>query len=447
MSLLTRVLDAISGAPPPLKQPGKTGAFIAGDSYGSNLPIYFPDLYTAYKNSADVFRAVDVIAKSVGKKGYYCTDLSGKDDPAAADLRRFETFVRGGDGTGSIRRIIHNTVQALEIAGNFYWVFTKNLAGDDIVQWDTMLPQYVRLLADSFGTPVAYNQALPGRPLVEFEPSEVVHVKLSSDPEFELFGLSPLDIIIRTEVIADLAAAVSNRKMFENDQIPPIMYIFEEQISDDEIKALRQELKTNHSGANNRHRNLYLRGIKDVKPLAIKNMDAEFVSLRSLATEKVCAAYGVPKSILGYRDTSYGGSATASVMDQRALYELTIEPMERLLEDVINRQVLPRLGIDAMLFHFQPTSTEDIDKIHEYAREDAKNAIITANEARQKIGLDKVADPYADDLLLHTPQGAIRLGDIIGEATPSTVSGKQLRSDVAALSATKAFLDDLDHAA
>lgn len=437
MSLLSRALDVLTKKDPPRK----TGVAI-GDHYGSNLPTYFPDLYTAYKNSADVFRAVDVIAKSVGKKGYIFTDLTGKGDPNQSEVKKFEAFARGPYGTGSVRSVIHKTTQALSIAGNFYWVLTKSQRGKEIVEWNTMLPQYVRLMSDKFGQPISYHQAIPGQEMVAFEPEEIVHVKASADPEFELFGISPLDIIIRTEVIADLAAAISNRKMFENDQIPPIMYIFEDFIADDEIKQIQEKLKQKHSGTNNRHRNLYVKGIKDVKPLSVSAMDAEFTKLRAVATEKVCAAYGVPKSILGYRDSSYGGSATASVMDQRALYELTIEPMERAIEDVINRELLPKLGFNQILFHFNPTNTEDIDKIHEYAREDAKTGLITINEARKKIGLDVADNDFADELLIHTPQGATPLGTIVGQETPA--DEKAIKQEIEKAQKAADFYEDLD---
>lgn len=427
------------------------GAYIDRSGYGSSMPIHFPDLYTAYKNSADVYRAVDVISKSVGKKGYILTDVSGKESGDPKEVARFEAFVKGANddgtpGTGSVRRMVQKTMQAWGIAGNHYWVLTKNRSGTDYIQWDSMLPQYVQVLADQYGQPLGYFQRIPGRDTVEFSKDEVIHTKLSDDPEFEMFGLSPLDIIIRTEVIADLAAAISNRTIFENDQIPPIMYLFEDFIADDEIKAIKQELKKGHEGARNRHRNLYLRGIKDVKPIAITNQEAEFMKLRSLATEKVCAAFGVPKSIMGYRDTAYGGSATASIMDQRSMYELTIEPLERMFEMYVNSYLLPRLGILKTRFHFNPTSTEDIDKINEYARENAKDGIITANEARKKIGLDPFdGNVFADELLIHTAQGGIRLGEVVGaEKTPGDAAGKQLKKDIADLAEVRSFLDDLN---
>jgi HK97 family phage portal protein len=450
-NLVERTVAAAKAAGSAFRRPAVTGStFIDSSGYGSAMPIFFPDLYTAYKNSADVYRAVDVISKSVGKKGYELTDATGKEKGDSAEIQRFEDFVLGRDddgnpGTGSVRRMVQKTMQAWGIAGNHYWVLTKNQTGTEYLQWDSMLPQYVQVLADQYGQPLGYFQRVPGREVIEFSPAEVIHTKLSDDPEYETFGLSPLDIIIRTEVIADLAAAVSNRTIFENDQIPPIMYLFEDFIADDEIKAIKEQLKKRHEGARNRHRNLYLRGVKDVKPIAITNQEAEFMKLRSLATEKVCAAYGVPKSILGYRDTAYGGSATASVLDQRSMYELTIEPLERLFEMYVNSYLLPRLGITKTRFRFHPTSTEDIDKIHEYAREDAKNGIITANEARKKIGYETFdGNPFADELLIHTAQGGVELGNIVGATPPADGATKQLRSDIAALVDVRSFLDDLN---
>lgn len=414
---LRTAAKALSTEPGP---PRVTGSTIQFSGYGSPTPIYFPDLYAAYKNSADVYRCVDVITKSVGKRGYALTKTDGRTEAAPADVRRFEDFVRGAAGTGSIQDITRRTVQAWSIAGNFYWVLTRDsLTGATPIQWDVMLPQYVTVITDVYGVPQRYFQRIPGREGVEFSADEVIHTKLSSDPEFETFGISPLDIIIRTEVTADLAAAMSNRKIFENDQIPPIMYVFEDYISAEEIAKVQQKLKDKHEGVANAHRNLYLRGVKDVKPIALTNQDAEFVKLRSLATEKTCAAYGVPKSVLGYRDTAYGGSATASIVDNRAMYELTIEPLERLFESFVNVHLLPRLGIDGMLFHFLPTSTEDIDKIHNDAREDAKDGLITLNEARRKIGLPPYeGEPMADLPLVHTPQGYVPLGQVVGQEAP-----------------------------
>ncbi len=174
-------------------------------------------------------------------------------------------------------------------------------------------------------------------------------------------------------------------------------------------------LKTQFRGGKNAHKTLYSNAVDKVITLAESRKDMEFLNLRRYATERICAAMGVPRIILGYTE----GINYTNAETQMAKYiENTIRPLERFLEEVFTRLIAlsdPSLSLRIVDNHSDGIAerTESVSRL-------VDRGVITRNEAREEIGYSRSDEEEADTLVVSGVVG--RLEDIVARPRAQSVS-------------------------
>jgi HK97 family phage portal protein len=272
-------------------------------------------------------------------------------------------------------------------------------------------PRTMSVLTDINGTVIKWIQKV-GSVTQEYPPEDVAHFIIQRDPNSPVFGLSPMEPIF-WEIRTDLAAMVSNLVFFENDAIPAAHYIMDEDLTDQEQKRAIEALKVQVKGATNRHKSVAIKGVKDIKQLSVSAKDMEFHVLRRFTTEKVCAAYGVPKSILNY--TEAVNLATAEEQSKK-FWNGTILPLEEALAEFINRDLFPKLGVMGIKIKFNPKTFENMQWNEASTRADQAQGILTINEVRKLRGLESFEKSsegeFVDKPILLNGQGAVPVEDV-----------------------------------
>lgn len=383
---------------------------VKGRSYLSEgsaiaLPINWRVLYSEYRRHPDVFACVREIADGVGGNGFnWISTLDPEVEPNEASIQKAETVMAGFLPGQTSRSLLRNTTKHQMIGGNAFWALNKNQSGDEIVEIQLLPPKHISLVVQNDEV-IKYIFQKPGFEAIEYPLDEIIQFSYDTDTESELWGMAPLEVLV-WEVRTDLGAMWSNYAVFTQGQ-RGVHYILDPGMTKDQQDAAIDTIKKKLTGAKNRHQAFAMAGVKEVKALDVSPKEMEFPLLRKMATEKISAAFGVPKSIIGYRDTA--NEATASKTDRRNFHENTVRPLEEYLAEKINRELLPVLGIDDIAFTFNPTSFEEIEDNEKRAKELVEGGLITLNEGRRMTGRQPVdSNELANELLVKSNMQTLR---------------------------------------
>lgn len=359
-------------------------------------------LFTSWRNSGDVFGCVREIRQGTGIGGFYFYDPADekKEKPASPALVKQLTDVLTYQYK-TLRTFKDRVMEPRLIAGNTYIEKIRNPLGG-LLGVKTLDPRTMAVVSDEHGNTFKFIQSVysQGEKTVEpviFEPKDIIHWKWGSDPNAEVFGFSAMEPIL-WEVRTDLSAMISNYFFFENDAVPSVWYILDDQLDDQEAGRAVQMIRDQFRGARKRHKSGVMKGVKDVKTIRLTNKDMEFLVGRKFSTEKICAAYGVPKVMLGYtEDVNY----TNHEGQMRMFHEGTVKEHEQALVDMINLDIVPEIGAGAetrIAIGCKPASFDSEDTLWTRAMEARRAGIVSIDGARRMVGNDPLDEGMFGDL-------------------------------------------------
>lgn len=344
-----------------------------------NIRLSTDSLYTIWRNHGDIYGAVRELAQAVGVAGYYWENAADSEkDANAASVKAAEAILTKNQ---TFRQWIKELVTDVSVAGNAYYYIEKSKGNGKPISLSRIDPRMVTAVTDKYGVLKRWVQR-GGADSQVFLPEEVVHFITLKDPNSPVFGIAPLEPIL-WDIRTDLAAMISNYALFANDSTPASMFIFEEQMTDEEIGRQVKKIQEQLKGAENRHKSIGMKGLKEIKTVSITNKDMEFSTLRKITTEKVCATYGVPKSILGYTEDVNLANGEEQT---KKFWEGTVEPLEEAIAEFINRKLLPALGITDVRLCFEVRDFDNREWDESSTRADLQLGILTLNEVREMRG-------------------------------------------------------------
>lgn len=392
-----------------MKQSNAVAAY-KGVSIG-NIRISVDALFTVWRNHGDVYACIRDLAQNVGSNGYKWENVGDPDkDANPNDFAEAERVFAASGGLEAIKR---RMIRDVHISGNAYFHIQKS-QGDTLMKLVPIDARTMRVVCREDGTIVSWIQQV-GMKSETFKPEEIYHFKIEDDPNSPVYGLPPLETII-WEVRTDLAALISNYEFFENSARPDTQYILDESVSEDGQDEIIKQIQENLKGVENSHKALAIKGVKDVKILTVSPRDMEYNLLRRFTTEKVCAALGVPKSIINYTD---GVNYSNGENQTRKYWEGTIAPLNGMAERSLSNDLAPRLGVTASKIKFNDRRFDTEESV----REDVKLGLITINEARQKRGMEYY-DPadmgeFVDKPIIYNGGSAIPVMDVGQDPQPA----------------------------
>jgi HK97 family phage portal protein len=176
-----------------------------------------------------------------------------------------------------------------------------------------------------------------------FYPVErVIQIKYFN-PYDTLHGLAPMSALM-IGVETDYNAMLFNKRYFDNDGTPGIIYSTEQRLNDDVVSRIKAQLIDRHKGVNNSHKPMILENGLVASIPRQANKDLEFLGGRKFTIDEVAMVLGVPKEALQQTsDLNYSNSITAS----RSFWEKTLMPLGDMITDAINYLFLDQYGYNA----------------------------------------------------------------------------------------------------
>jgi HK97 family phage portal protein len=369
---VARVLKDVKASP---NSPTLIKMFGLGDS---------DDLRSPYSQLPIIYAAVRAVAKVLSQTAWKVLrgeDEVGENDPLVKLLQRpnpkqSEYEFKEAIGTN------------LQVKGNAFWVLSEEMVKGLPIALYAWPADYFKPHYDSNKMWDGWTVKRNGEFFLK--PERVVHIANYNIGD-ELMGMAPLDVLKMTYK-SQWDALVYNKKFFENDGTPPIIYKSANILPDQYREAWKKDLIERRRGVKHSHEAQLIEGM-EVQTLGFTQKDIQFLELLKRGDEEALMVFGVTKTqVSKYEDVNY---ATALSQD-KVFISNTCIPLMRQIEAEVNAQWLNAIGYT---LKFDERSNEAMTYL---SAEEAQKVVsisnaklITVNEAREMIGLDPV--PWGDE--------------------------------------------------
>ncbi len=230
--------------------------------------------------------------------------------------------------------------------------------------------------------------ALRYQPEVIYEPDELIHIKQPNPEKTKsVWGLSKIN------VCADWIALSKNALRYNNDLLindgldPNTIFSYDKEISDknfvSELKRLRAEKQqAREQGQKN---------IMAVKGATVQsnirsNRDMNYLELLKYASDQIIRTFQVPPQLAGKIETANLGSGSGD--SQKKDWKVTFDGATSNVENAFNN-TLKHYGFTER-FHYQAMDVIDEMYDAQVAQIYLQNGVLTPDEVRNTLGLDKL---------------------------------------------------------
>ncbi|MGE2690340.1 phage portal protein [Mycolicibacterium pulveris] len=269
-----------------------------------------------------VFRAVSLIAggiatlplRTVQENDGIKTRVPSWLDKPAGTLTRFE--------------LIETTLAHLLLNGNAYLAHIYGGAGQ-LVGVSPLHPQAVGIDVDDNGVKT-YKVSLANGSARKFTDATMTHIKgLSTDG---IRGLSPLELARNGAFGTALAADRSAARLFGNGLLASAIATVDEQLPEDEAKAIKDGLDRKLAGESNAGEIAFINRNVKITPWQLKPEDAQWIQSREFQIEEIARIYGVPATLIGLSDKQSSWGTGIREMHQ-AMARWTFMPWTARIEE------------------------------------------------------------------------------------------------------------------
>lgn len=143
-------------------------------------------------------------------------------------------------------------------------------------------------------------------------------------PSDDYSGRSPLEAAARAVDVHNAGGAWA-KALIDNAARPSGALVYGgEQLTDAQVRDLKEDLERSYQGAGNAGRPMLLHGGLEWKPMSLSPADMDFVEARHMAAREIALAFGVPPMLLGIPgDATYSNYREANA----AFWRMTVLPL------------------------------------------------------------------------------------------------------------------------
>lgn len=285
-----------------------------------------------YENCAAVYAAVNLIARSASDITWYVQDDDGNEIDNHPVLRLLTRPNNEMSGT----RMFERMFTFLLLSGNAY---LRRVVGTDEgrpIGLYVLRSDLMRAVLNQDRTAVVGWQYGMGAGAVRYTAEDVLHIK-EFHPTDDFYGLSRLEVAARDIDVAN-AAKEWNLKLLQNDLRPGGLFNFRGELTPEQRQEIRHMLDE-RSGPSGAGRYILTEGAEATfTPITVNPKDIDWLQGQKYTLRQICAVFGVPSELLGDSENkTYSNYREA----RRALYEETILPLMDLVQDELNRWLMP----------------------------------------------------------------------------------------------------------
>lgn len=286
--------------------------------------------------------------------------------------------------------------------GNAYAYIERDARSGKLLSLTPLNPRNVRVLVDNesmlgHGSKI-YYQFTSDRTGEMFllDETDVLHVKFSLTDESGLVGRSVQEVLASTMEGAKAAQGFLNN-LYQNGMTAAAVLEYVGDLDKKKIDELKRKLEESGTGAVNAGRIMPIPPGTKIVPLDLKLSDSQFFELKKYNALQIASVFGVkPSQINDYEKASYASSEAQNL----SFYVDTLLAILKQYEEEIDYKLISTSDLTRGI-HVKANVSSilrvDLKTQAEILASNVNNAIMTPNEARDK--LDLMANEDGDILM------------------------------------------------
>lgn len=281
--------------------------------------------------------------------------------------------------------------------GNAYAYIERDARSGRLLSLTPLGPRNVRVLVDNesmlgYGSKI-YYQFISDRTGEMFllDETDVLHMKFSLTDESGLVGRSVQEVLASTMEGAKAAQGFLNN-LYQNGMTAAAVLEYVGDLDKKKIDELKRKLEESGTGAVNAGRIMPIPPGTKIVPLDLKLSDSQFFELKKYNALQIASVFGVkPSQINDYEKSSYATSEAQNL----SFYVDTLLAILKQYEEEIDHKLISTSDL-ARGIHVKANVSSilraDLKTQAEILASNVNNAIMTPNEARDKLDLMANAD-------------------------------------------------------
>lgn len=222
------------------------------------------------------------------------------------------------------------------------------------------------------------------------------------NPYNRIRGLSPLKAA-QMALDQDYWAQQYNSDFFQNNAEPGGILAIKQAMTGDNFKRFVKGWENRHQGQGKRQGTAFVNGSEvDYQSFGTTKRDAQFIESRRFSREEIMGILGVPPAECGvYEYANYANSESQA----RRFWLKTLFPKMDMLEDELNRHLLPRLNLGHLVAAFDRQNIPDLSNDWELLTTAAERLVkigFSPAEVNGRLGLGFDRDKRRDTILVQT---------------------------------------------
>jgi HK97 family phage portal protein len=346
-------------------------------------------------NKEWVYRNNDVIAQEVSKLEFSLYSMGLKngeivyneieDHPLLDLLDKFNGSTTKADG-------IYITQSHKKLTGDAFWLLERK--GKAITNIYILPPDKIELKLvppddsanqDGLISAYVYKDNIDGTSIERvYEPKDIIHFK-KPNPNNPFRGYGAVEAIAET-IDTDSLTGTTQRSFFENGAITNFVLTTDSNLTNEQLKRLRAELRAAYTGAKNAFTAMIFGNGLKPSSIGFSNKDLQFIELQEWFRDKIMICFGNTKASIGIVDDVNRASHQSSI---NSWLSNTVKPDMESIVGTLNEFLVPQFGDKLVLGFEDPVPVDRSSDIDEAIL--LKNAgIITVNEARELAEYDTI---------------------------------------------------------
>ncbi len=285
-------------------------------------------------------------------------------------------------------------IRDVDLAGNFYGVIEQGTVR-------RLRPDWVNVISDrpldDYDAEIRlfmyYEGGFGGDPMKgqPFLPSEVIHWAPEPDPSARWRGMSWLTPVIR-EAAADSKMTSFKTTMLDNGATPNMVIKFDKDISLENFEKFKEAFQTEHEGARNALKTLFLAGGADATVVGANLQTMDFTAVQGKGETRLANAAGIHPVVAGFSEGMQGSSLNAGNFGQarRSTADTLLHPLWVSAAGALGSVLIPPAG--SRMWY----DARDIPFLREDAKDDADIRATDAGAIRQLIDAGYKPDAVID---------------------------------------------------
>ena len=385
--------------------------------------------------------------------GYEFVLPDGREEGDPAQLEKVRKFFRSPNPDDNGDEWLESLIYDLQLFGDAYLELdgsedkqmndegTKWTYGGELVSIWNIPAETIRLLpANRRPQPpaMAYKQKIDGKSM-EFSASKVLHV--SKFKHGRAYGTSPIVPLLNV-IAGHLNLSNYLNELYTGTLPKTILNVGD--ISNGEMKAMLSLLEQQLAGGKSPFGLVAVNGGTgfNMHKLLDSTREGAQLDLIHYYREEICAVFGIPPMKLGWVQT---GKMSNPEQQLDAWYDV-IESFHNRIESLINNRILPLLDITDWVFKFvsiRPKRDREIAETQSRQAQAISNlrqeGVISINEARNFLGLERLELTDADDPMFLSPKLSINKGKVNGGGEEDAAESNENASPLTPVSLAELF--------